>query len=86
MTANNKISGELLTNIEQQWMRRSDAHGLKPGSSKYAKAEAEFFVGAMAALDAQGFELPAYWAIAIMSGRPVVDRAKHAGDIMRGLE
>ena len=79
----NQITPELRTSIEQQWMRRSDAQGLKPKSAKYASAEVDFFVGAMAALGAQGFEVPAYWVMAIMSGRPVVDRTKHAGDIIK---
>lgn len=83
MTTNNKISDELRTTIEQIWMRRSDSQGFKPKSAKYASAEVEFFVGAMAALGAQGFEIPAFWTMAIMSGRPVVDRAEHAGYIVK---
>ena len=82
MTTETRISVELRTSIEQQWMRRSDVQGLTPGSKKYAQAEVEFFAGAMAALGAQGFEVPACWVVAIMSGRPVVERAKHAKELI----
>jgi hypothetical protein len=61
----------LTEKIEAAWLDRAKASGLKPASRKYDIAEVEFFVGAMACMDAQGQILPPKWVIAIMSGRPV---------------
>lgn len=64
---------DLLRHIELQWLDRARVQGL-PGlkSPVYQKAETEFFVGAMAALDACGYAPPIKWVMAIMSAGNVV--------------
>jgi hypothetical protein len=70
--------------IEAAWLSRAAAQQLgKPSSARYSKAEAEFFVGAMAALNAafpnpEGADklstaVPVAWVIHMMSGRNVVE-------------
>lgn len=74
--------------IEKQWLSRAQAQGLgKPKSIRYRKAEIEFFVGAMTALQAmqdpsEGQEnklsslVPPRWVIRIMAGDNVVEVPK----------
>lgn len=59
--------------IETVWRGRAKEQGYRPGSAKYAKFEAEFFVGAAAALYALGYTMPPIWAISIMSGRSIAE-------------
>lgn len=66
------VPAAIRTSIEDQWRQRAQAQGLRPKSAAYRTREVEFFVGAMSALVASGHEIPAYWSMAIMSGRPVV--------------
>jgi hypothetical protein len=64
---------DLLAAIEQHWLGRAKMQNMPgPTSLTYKKAEIEFFAGAMAALDAGGFTIPAKWVMAAMSGRNVV--------------
>lgn len=61
--------------IEQMFLDRAHAQGLKPGSVKYRKAEVEFFCGAMAALQiVNGTEPNAGWYIKLLSGRGVAGK------------
>lgn len=63
----------LLRQIELQWLDRARVQGLPgPKSLTYQKAETEYFVGAMAALDACGHAPPIRWVMAIMSNGSVV--------------
>lgn len=74
--------------IEKQWLSRAKTQGLgNPKSARYRKAEIDFFVGAMTALQAmqdpsEGQEnklsslVPPYWVINIMSGRNLVEVPK----------
>jgi len=58
--------------IVAQWHSRAKVQGLgKPTSAKYLNARAEFFAGAMTALGAMGYQPPAYWVIAIFTGREI---------------
>lgn len=66
--------------IEKQWKDRVQSLGYKPGTAMYRKVECEFFVGAMAAIQAMdpdatpgklSAKVPPIWPINIMSGRPV---------------
>ena len=61
----------LIEKIEASWLHRAKRAELKPSSKAYRTAEVEYFVGAMACMDAQGQVLPPKWVIRIMSGRPV---------------
>lgn len=62
----------MLDQIEQQWRSRAKAQGLPgPQSITYQKAEAEYFVGAMATLDVCGYAPPMRWIMAIMSDRSI---------------
>lgn len=57
--------------IEAAWISRAEFQGLKPRTVAYAKAETEFFVGAMAAAQLN----PPQWVLAIMRGEPIAKRA-----------
>ncbi|MBN8523899.1 MAG: hypothetical protein J0M02_01045 [Planctomycetes bacterium] len=62
----------MLTQIEEQWKSRARTQGYKPGSNRYRQAELEFFVGAMAAIEAvTGNPSPPRWVIAGMRGDPI---------------
>lgn len=67
--------------IEKRWLDRA-AHNFKKGTKAYSTAKIEFFTGAMAALHAvlsqeeniaqdeiSGYSMPAFWVLALMSGR-----------------
>lgn len=69
MTTKFPIPAETREAIEQHWVRRANMQRYKPGSVTYAKAECEFFSGAMAALDTQGFEPSPKWVLNLMSRR-----------------
>lgn len=79
-TLDNARIDALQKHIEAQWRSRAKTQDLKHGSAKYLKAEVEFFVGAMAALQAldsaSGQYLtslaPLKWTIAMLSGRPIL--------------
>lgn len=74
--------------IEKQWLSRAKAQNLgKPNSVRYRKAEIEFFVGAMTALQAMqdpseerlnvlSSLVPPRWVVNIMAGRNVVEVSK----------
>lgn len=70
------------TAVEQQWLRRAEAQDYKRSTRKYAIAEAEYFCGAMAALNAafpaekedqMSGVVPPIWVINMLSGRNVVE-------------
>ena len=69
MTTDTKT--DVRAEIERQWKSRAVAQDYQPGTQQYRDAECEFFIGAMTAMSALGLDLPAYWMICIMSGRPV---------------
>lgn len=53
------------------WKNRAEGMEYKPGTKTYAKMEAEFFVGAIAALLALGRSHPSAWELLILSGRSI---------------
>ena len=69
------ISPAMLKQIEEQWKSRARTQCYKPGSVLYRRAELEFFVGAMAAIEAvtgdTGSNCPPQWVIAGMRGDPI---------------
>ena len=78
----NPIDPAVKSGIEKGWLSRAKAQGLKPGTKAYAKAEVDFFSGAMAALQAcfpgpdptrLSPKVPPGWVICAMSGRPIVE-------------
>lgn len=69
--------------IEQRWLSRATAQGLKPGTKAYQKAEVEFFSGVMTALDVLfpnkntenlSNAVPPLWIMNALSGRPIVGK------------
>ena len=67
--------------VEKQWATRVASLGLKPGTRKYFTAQAEYFSGAMCALQAAlttpddpklHASIPPKWVIAIMSDRDIL--------------
>lgn len=61
--------------IEDMFIERAKAQGLKPGTKTYLKAEVEFFCGAMAALQiVNGTDPHAGWYIRLLSGRGVAGK------------
>lgn len=67
------LPASLQSQIERQWLSRAKTQGMpSPASMIYKKAEAEFFVGAMTALDACGYTPPIKWVMDIMSNGNVV--------------
>ncbi len=72
------ITAETLQHIEAQWRTRRKTQGYKPGSVLHRQAELEFFVGAMAAMEAltgdRGMSCPPRWVIAGMRGEPIACR------------
>lgn len=69
--------------IEQTWLSRAKAQGLKPGTKAYKDREVEFFVGVMAAMqaiapnndhpEAMTALAPPAWTVNIIAGRPIVE-------------
>jgi len=53
------------------WKNRAEGMDYKPDTKTYAKMEAEFFIGAMAALLALGRSHPPLWELLILSGRSI---------------
>jgi len=75
----------VIDKVEAQWLTRAKAQFLNPKTQAYKKAEVEFFMGAMAALQAMDPDapegqmttsIPPIWVINIMSGRNVVEVPK----------
>lgn len=75
---------DLKQKVEDAWRARAEAQGWTRKSKKYRDYEVEFFVGAMAAINAafptdNPAELspmvPVHWVINAMSGRPIVGDA-----------
>lgn len=74
---------EVIRVIEEAWLARAAARGYgKPSSAKYKNMEAEFFIGAMAALNARDPDadpskmssaVPPKWVVCLMSGRNIVE-------------
>ncbi len=71
--------------IEKQWIRRYMAHRHlygKQGGRKYLEAQAEFFAGAINAMQCLDIDnpspdmlsntIPAWWPLAISSGRDII--------------
>ena len=66
--------------IENAWLSRAAAQGLKANSVAYRRAEIEFFCGAMAALNSQNPgddtvvspKIPPSWTFNPFCGRPIV--------------
>ena len=56
---------DMLLQIQQQFISRS-----KLG---HEDDQLSFFVGAMTAMTALGYELPVSWTLNLMSGRPIVE-------------
>jgi len=54
--------------VEQEWRRRVIAQGYKRGSTVRAKAQVEFFLGAIAALDT----IPPQWGVPLMRGDDIL--------------
>lgn len=74
------ITSAMLTQIEGQWTSRARTQGYKPRSVRYRHAELEFFVGAMAAIEATtGEPAPPKWVIAGLRGDPFVPPAPTGG-------
>ncbi len=77
------ITAVTLTHIEAQWRTRARAQGYRSGSQRYQRAELEFFVGAMAAMEAltgdPAASCPPRWVIAGMRGDPIVPVAPAGG-------
>ena len=69
------ITAVMLKQIEEQWKSRARTQCYKTGSILYRRAELEFFVGAMAAMEAvtgdTGSSSPPRWVIAGMRGDPI---------------
>lgn len=66
---------DLLDKVEQTWISRVHGQNIVPNgrpTQTYLRTEVEFFVGAMAALAALGYEMPPRWVITIMSGQAIV--------------
>jgi len=74
--------------IEKQWIRRYMAHRHlygKQGGRKYLEAQAEFFAGAINAMQCLDIDnpspdmlsntIPAWWPLAISSGRDIITYA-----------
>jgi hypothetical protein len=67
------LPASLQAQIEQQWLGRAKTQNMpSPASMTYKRAECEFFVGAMAALDACGYTPPMKWVMSVMSNGNVV--------------
>jgi hypothetical protein len=70
------ITAAIERQIEAQWRSRAKTQGYRPGSIRYQRAELEFFVGAMAAMEAltgdPSTSCPPRWVIAGMRGDPIV--------------
>ena len=70
---------DLTAAIELTWAARRDTqHPGRQHTITCQKAEVEFFAGAMAAMQALGYQPPTYWVICIMTGRrlPELNKAK----------
>ena len=69
------ITAVMLKQIEEQWKSRARTQCYKPGSALYRRAELEFFVGAMATMEAvtgdTSSSCPPRWVIAGMRGDPI---------------
>lgn len=69
------ISSAIVQQIEAQWRSRARTQGYRSGSQRYQRAELEFFVGAMAAMEAltsdSAGSCPPRWVIAGMRGDPI---------------
>ena len=76
-----KSHDQIVKEIAERWHARASSQNLKPNTVKRSRAEIEFAMGAMAALQAvygtgekderMVPEVPPIWIINIMSGRPV---------------
>ena len=70
------VTAAIERQIEAQWRSRAKTQGYRPGSDRYLRAELEFFVGAMAAMEAltgdPSESCPPRWVIAGMRGDPIV--------------
>lgn len=70
------INPAVVQQIEAQWKSRATTQGYRPGSVRYQRAELEFFVGAMAAMEAltgdSSRSCTPRWVIAGMRGDPIV--------------
>ena len=63
--------------VEAEFRYRSETQHLNPVTKAFARAELEFFVGAMSALKSvSGYEYPADWVIKLMSGRTITGEGK----------
>lgn len=62
--------------IEADWIQRADQQGYKPGTKAYQDKELEFFVGAISALNSQGYSAPPRWFINAVRGDPIVEIKK----------
>ena len=71
--------------VEAAWLKRAEAQDFgKPASAKYRRAEMEFFMGAIVAINAMDDtprdieklspNVPVVWFINVMTGNNVVER------------
>lgn len=63
------IPAEKLRAVEKAWRERATTLRMKRKTIGYAKAQVEFFAGAMHAFVVEGYDIPAYWVICLQSGR-----------------
>lgn len=69
------VPENLMRAIEETWKGRAKTRDLtNPKSAKYRTLEVEFFIGAMAALAMQGYEMPPLWTMNILGGRNACER------------
>lgn len=73
------VPQEVLRAVEARWRSRAKEQGYKRLTRKrempaaYARAQMEFFVGAMSAFSAQGFAIPPGWAIRLATDRDILE-------------
>lgn len=65
------MNQQIMDKLAESWATRAAAKSLKPGTIKYRVAEVEFFMGAMATMEAMEITIPPIWVINIQCGRPI---------------
>lgn len=70
-TENRYATAAMINKVEAGWKSRMRTQGMIPHHVKTQRAEIEYFIGAMAALDAAGFVMPPRWVVTIMSGQRI---------------
>jgi hypothetical protein len=70
------ITKEQQASIEAGWRSRAATQGYNPRHMEYKRAELEYFMGAMQALDSLGLSGPPIWIFNVVGGRPIVEEIK----------